>query len=224
MTLPALLLAVSTFATPAFAAGSEGHHTHEEDSLPAGSELCSCGQSVVTRSDCLLENSAGACILSTEKGGECKSWHCHPGEAEAHKAPWRPGKAVALDALPEEKRAVPPGAESCKPEIPEQEFPHPLHGPSPSDLQGCLRWTAETRVDYPAADGKADCSRPAPTLVTRCAAALDPLFRLSRANAKDQECHCGEWTAVAKPIKEGERGVSQTSTCTAFLCRPRRKG
>lgn len=59
--------------------------------------------------------------------------------------------------------------------------------------------------------------------MTRCAATLDPLYKLSRTVMKDQECNCGEWTAIAKPMKEGGDGVSQTSTCTAYLCRPKRK-
>lgn len=222
MTLTALFLAFFALTAPA-AADSKGHHSHTEGSLPAGSELCSCASSVITRSDCALENSAGVCILSVEKGGECKTWHCHPGEADAHNAPWRPGEASPLKALPQDKPTVPPGAASCRPEIPEREFPYPLDGPSLSGLQGCFRWTAASRVDYPAVDGKADCSRPAPTLVTRCAATLDPLYRLSRTVIKDQECNCGEWTAIAKPFKGGRDDVSQTSTCTAYLCRPKRK-
>lgn len=217
---PWLLALVLRSAVPLTHAGPDGHHRHEAGFLPAAGELCSCGESRVRQSDCALKNSEGRCVLPAGRGGKCTAWHCHPGADEAHKARETPGKAVPLASLPETAPAAPAGAEACKPRLSAARFPFELKGPSPSEIPGCQEWAAGARVDYPAVDGKADCSRPAPTLVTRCTTVLDPAYRLRREAAKGQDCSCAEWTAVAHPTPEGAGGVSQTSSCTAYICRP----
>lgn len=209
-------------AVPA-AAGSD-HHVHEAPEFPSAAEECVCGSSSVKKTGCVLEDADGACVLDGEFGGRCMSWHCHPGAADAHKAPWKPGKPIALKPLPAEKRVAPPGSDACKPAARPGDFPYPLHGPTPGNLTHCQEWAGQGRVDYPEADGKADCTRPIPILVTRCTATLDPSLTLSRTDVKDADCRCGEWTATARPTGAGESEVAQTSTCTAYLCRLKRKG
>lgn len=170
------LTALLGLASAAVAADS-GHHRHEGGSLPAPEELCSCGQSSFIKS----------------QGGRCTIWHCHPGEAEAHKAPWKPGKAVALKTG--KKDALQTASESCAAKA-------PTDGPGVSELHSCQAWEA-----------KADCSGKEPALLTRCTETLDPAFRFSRKDEKGSECLCAEWKSVA-----------DTSSCTAYMCRPKRKG
>lgn len=222
MTTLTILLTVLLAAGPA-SAGS-GHHVHESGELPAAAELCSCGSATIRKSTCVLGNAAGTCLLFGERGGSCTQWHCHPGQEEAHKAPWKPGKKVALKPLPQTAPAAPAGAASCKPEPTEASFPRELEGPGVSDLAGCLDWVGTSRVDYPSVDGKADCAHPAPTLVTRCTATLDPAYRLTRTYDKSADCSCAEWTAVAQAMDKDGSGTTQTSSCSAYICRPKRKG
>ena len=176
-----MLAALLLTTCGASAAETGGHHRHEEGSLPAASESCSCGKA-----------------SSSQGTWKCLTWHCHPGEAEAHKAPWKPGKAVELkvkkkDALPE------PTAECAEKAAPDMT----------SSLQSfteCQTWTE-----------KADCSGAGPALVTRCTETLDPAFRFTRNDKKGSDCHCAEWQTTG--------GTNTTkSACTAWMCRPKKKG
>lgn len=222
MTTLQLLLAVLLSAGTA-SAGS-GHHVHKSGDLPAAAEACSCGSSKSTREECSIRNDAGGCVVEGAENGHCEVWHCHPGADEAHKAPWSPGKAVALAPLPDSRPPVAPGAAECRPSLPAERFPGTVSPPAVYQLARCQEWVSEFRIDYPIKDMKADCSAPVPTLVTRCVAALDPASRLQRQSQDKEDCSCAEWTGTALQSGPGPNKTVAKEVCTAFLCRPKRKG
>lgn len=219
MTLPTLLLTAMTLAMPCFAAD---HHRHEGGSLPSATEACSCGSAKSTREDCSLRNDTGGCVVAGAGKGRCEVWHCHPGAEEAHKAPWSAGKAVPLTPLPDASRPSAPGAADCRPSLPAGRFPGKVSPPAMYQLAHCQEWASEFHVDYPIKDKTADCSAPAPTLVTRCVATLDPAFKLRRKSQDGEDCSCAEWTGTALESGAGPDKAVAKQVCTAYLCRPKR--
>ena len=214
-----LIVAMLASAHPALAAD---HHRHEAGSLPSATEACSCGSSKSMREECSLRNDAGGCVVAGGGKGRCDVWHCHPGADEAHKAPWSPGKAYPLAALPDARRPAAPGAADCRPSLPAGRYPGKVSPPAMYQLATCQEWVSEFHVDYPIKDKAADCSAPAPTLVTRCVAALDPASKLRRKSQDGEDCSCGEWTGTALESGPGPDKTVAKQVCTAYLCRPKR--